>query len=30
MREGWGGREMGERLKRDEVYVHLWLIHAEV
>ena len=25
---GWGG--MGGRLKREGVYVHLWLIHVEV
>ena len=28
--EGWLGREMGERLKREGIYVHLWLIHVEV
>ena len=25
--EGW---EMGGRLKREGIYVHLWLIHVEV
>ena len=24
------GREMGGRLKREEIYVYLWLIHVEV
>ena len=24
------GREMGGRFKRERIYVHLWLIHAEV
>ena len=28
--EGWLGREMGERLKREGIYVHLWLIQVEV
>ena len=30
--EGCGGvgREMGERFKREGVYVYLWLIHVEV
>ena len=28
--EGWKGSEMGGRFKRKEMYVYLWLIHAEV
>ena len=28
--EEWNGREMGGRLKREGVYVYLWLIHFEV
>jgi len=29
--EGWDlGREMGQRFKREGIYVYLWLIHAEV
>ena len=28
--EGWVGREMGGRFKREGIYVYLWLIHAEV
>ena len=28
--EGWMGREMGERFKREGIYVYLWLIHVEV
>ena len=28
--EGWDGREMGGRFKRDGIYVYLWLIHVEV
>ena len=28
--EGWDGREMGRRFKRERVYVYLWLIHVEV
>ena len=28
--EGWDGREMGVRLKREGIYVYLWLIHVEV
>jgi len=28
--EEWLGREMGERLKRERIYVHLWLIQVEV
>ena len=24
------GREMGRRLKREEIYIHLWLIHVKV
>ena len=27
---GCDGREMGGRLKRDGIYVYLWLIHVEV
>ena len=27
--EGWGG-EVGERFKREGMYVYLWLIHVEV
>ena len=28
--EGWMGREMGGRVKREGIYVYLWLIHVEV
>ena len=28
--EGWDGREMGGRFKREGIYVDLWLIHVEV
>ena len=28
--EGWDGEGMGGRLKRDGIYVYLWLIHGEV
>ena len=28
--EGSDGREMGERFKREGIYVYLWLIHVEV
>ena len=28
--EGWYGREMGGRFKREGIYVYLWLIHVEV
>ena len=28
--EGWGGRELRGRFKREGIYVHLWLIHIEV
>ena len=28
--EGRMGREMRGRLKREEIYVYLWLIHVEV
>ena len=28
--EGWDGREMGGRFKREGIYVYLWLIHVEV
>ena len=27
---GGMGREMGERFKREKIYVYLWLIHVEV
>jgi len=27
--EEWNGREMGERFKREGIYVYLWLIHGE-
>ena len=29
-RAGGMEREMGGRFKREGIYVHLWLIHAEV
>ena len=29
-REGWDGREMGGRFKRERIHVYLWLIHVEV
>ena len=28
--EGWDGQEMGERFKRERIYVYLWLIHVVV
>ena len=28
--EGWDGREMGGRFKREGIYVYLWVIHVEV
>jgi len=28
--EGWVGRQMGGRFKREGIYVYLWLIHVEV
>ena len=28
--EGWVGKEMGGRFKREGTYVYLWLIHVEV
>ena len=28
--EGWAGREMGGRFKREGRYVYLWLIRVEV
>ena len=28
--EVWDGQEMGARLKREGIYVYLWLIHVEV
>ena len=28
--EGWDGREIGRRFKREGIYVYLWLIHVEV
>ena len=28
--EGWMGREMGGRVKREAIYVYLWLTHVEV
>ena len=28
--EGWDGREIGVRFKREGIYVYLWLIHVEV
>ena len=28
--EGGMGRNMGERFKREGIYVYLWLIHIEV
>ena len=28
--EGWMGREMGRRFKREGIYVYLWVIHVEV
>ena len=29
-REGWDGEGDGGRLKREEIYVYLWLIHADI
>ena len=28
--EGWDGREIGGRFKREGIYVYLWLIDVEV
>ena len=28
--EGWMGREMGGRFKREGIYVYLWLIRVEI
>ena len=28
--EGWDGEGDGGRLKREEIYVYLWLIHVDV
>ena len=28
--EGWDGKEMGGRFKREGIYVYLWLTHFEV
>ena len=28
--EGWKGKGMGGRFKREGIYVYLWLIHVEV
>ena len=28
--EGWMGRDMGGRFKREWIYVSLWLIHVEI
>ena len=28
--KGWDLREMGGRLKREDMYVYLWLIHVEL
>ena len=28
--EGWDGEGDGGRLKREEMYVYLWLIHVDV
>ena len=28
--EGWDGEGIGGRFRREEIYVYLWLIHAEV
>ena len=28
--EGWDGKEMGGRFKREGIYVYLWLINVEV
>ena len=28
--EGWMGRVMGGRYRRERIYVHLWLTHVEV
>ena len=30
MKSGGMGREMGERLRREGIYVYLWLIHVEI
>ena len=28
--DSWDGREIGGRLKREGIFVYLWLIHVEV
>ena len=28
--KGWDGEEIGERFKREVIYVYLWLIHVKV
>ena len=28
--EGWDGKEMGGRFKRERTYIYLWLIDVEV
>ena len=28
--EGWDGREVGGRSKREGIYAYLWLIHVDV
>ena len=28
--EGWDGEGNGKEFQREEIYVYLWLIHAEV
>ena len=28
--EGWDGRVMGRRFKREGIYVYLWLIYVEI
>ena len=28
--DGWMGKEMGGRFKREWIYVYLWLIHVEI
>ena len=28
--EGWMEQEMGGRIKREGIYIYLWLIHVEV
>ena len=28
--EGWDGRKMGRKFRRERMYVYLWLIHLDI